>query len=713
MKRKIEARKDESNRIIVSLHSLDTDVFSTVLSVLKENNWHYIFGRKEWVSPGFEEDAYVLERIMAIANKQDFNIKEELPSKRETDMFYCWKGTIADLYRLKKEQWIEIMYSNYKNTFASRMDGDDPRCVWGDCYDSMKNDLLRIDRDYPGFYIIFEYSIPETFDSRPDVLLVSKNYVVIVEYKNHAKIELAEEEATIQSDNYYRELKNCHVESRESTFLSYVYYGQSDDVCYESKGINYCSRGYMYQSLSTILGKTPIIPCDLDRWINSLTEPRPEIINGAIDIFNGKNLKDVKLIRSTQIPAAIKKISSMIEYAKKNKKHLLVMVSGVPGAGKTYLGLQLVYDNAISGGGGQKAVYLSGNGPLVDVLQTKLDNTELVKPVKVIRHEYLEHSSRFRFYNNVVVFDEGQRAWDKNKLKKYNTSEPKVLIKMLSEKTDWCVFIVLVGEGQEIHTGENGGITQWYEAITYSKEKMGTEWEVCCPERLAKFFPTGKKIRDYLYLEITIRPIFDIFKNKNNAYSDSFVAALMSGDIQKARELMQELQKCRYHLYVTRNLDTAKNIVIEKCKKDSGKTYGFITSSKKGNSNSKLPFLMNVMETSNRKRKITDPTYGQWYDPLSDKSCRKLQSGVSEFGCQGLELDWPILYWRDDMIWTGDEWELYSKIAAKDADINVFRINSYRVLLTRGRYGMVICIPNLPSLDYTYRLFQEIGAETV
>ena len=187
-------------------------------------------------------------------------------------------------------------------------------------------------------------------------------------------------------------------------------------------------------------------------------------------IMEREELPHIRRVNSTGIPEAIKYLTTITNYAREQKKHILALVTGVPGSGKTFLGLQFVYD---VGRGEDRAssVYLSGNASLVSVLTDALKSGVFVKNLHKIVEEYLKNEAK-DFSNNVIVFDEGQRAWDKERMEKRyrasNASEPNILIRMAEERLEWCVLLILVGEGQEINSGENAGIGQWNDALKAS-----------------------------------------------------------------------------------------------------------------------------------------------------------------------------------------------------------------------------------------------------
>lgn len=270
-------------------------------------------------------------------------------------------------------------------------------------------------------------------------------------------------------------------------------------------------------------------------------------------IMKKEQLPNIRRVNSTGIPEAIRLLEETTEYAKKEKKHILALVTGVPGAGKTFLGLQFVYnicedDHAVN------SVYLSGNGPLVEVLTNALGSNVFVKDLHKVENEYIRNGAH-DFHNNVIVFDEGQRAWDKkqmaDKKRGHNVSEPDVMVKLAEDRLDWCVLLVLVGEGQEIHNGENAGITQWNDALNNS----GIEWEVICPDKLASVFHRDQKMieGDCNKLDLTVSLRTHLAGDVSN-----FVNAIIEGNISKAKKYTKDIFDAGFTVFVTRDLEAAK-----------------------------------------------------------------------------------------------------------------------------------------------------------
>lgn len=379
----------------------------------------------------------------------------------------------------------------------------------------------------------------------------------------------------------------------------------------------------------------------------------------------------------------------MAKDARKNKNHVLALVTGVPGAGKTLLGLKYVYSANES-----DAIYLSGNGPLIKVLERALNSKNFVRNVMNLVREYISSGAK-DFNKNILVFDEGQRAWDSAQMsakRHVNNTEPELLIRMMKERVEWCVLLVLIGEGQEINSGEYGGIKQWNDAIDDT-------WQVICPPKLDDIFTRGQVVdypeRDKLNLTISLRT--HLFADVSNMMN-SFIA----GDFEVARQYRRKAMD--FPLYVTRNLNSAKLYCRERYMGEPDKHYGLLASSKAMDLN-RYGIRCGYNDTSNID-------YGIWYNNRQGEvgsSC-ELNTVATEFACQGLELDMPIVCWGDDMLLKNAKWSFEK---SKTSEQVAYRQNSYRVLLTRGRDGCVIFVPPEQRYNELYEMLSTMASNSI
>jgi hypothetical protein len=421
--------------------------------------------------------------------------------------------------------------------------------------------------------------------------------------------------------------------------------------------------------------------------MDSKYKPLPSIVDAARTFMNHEKLPNIRRVNSTVIPQAIKRLSEIARDAKKNRKHVLALVTGVPGAGKTYLGLQYVYDICESNKN-VNSVYLSGNGPLVRVLQDALNSKVFVQNVHTVVNEF--NSGRMHsFEKNIVVFDEGQRAWDITQMhakRGVNKSEPDIMVELCDTKLDWCVLLILVGEGQEIYNGENSGLAQWNTAVG----KARNDWDIVCPD----------KLRDVFTLPVDYEPTLDLnqsLRTHTAGEVSNFVNRLIGGDIPGAAEKSAGIIADGFDMYYTRNLNTAKQYCRDRYSSSNNKRFGMIASSRSQNLG------------RYGMRPMFKADVAAWFNsnPSNSASSCALNVTISEFDCQGLEVDMPIVGWGDDIRWVGSGW-VPSGDTQDDKD---YRINSYRVLLTRGRDGFIVFIPPTSDMDVIESVFQKAGVK--
>ena len=352
-------------------------------------------------------------------------------------------------------------------------------------------------------------------------------------------------------------------------------------------------------------------------------------------------------------------------------------------------------------------MFLSGNQPLVQVLQYELSGAggggkTFIRQVK----DYVKHySSRknSRPPEHVLVFDEAQRAFDASQVAAKHTktpgygggkSEPQLFVDFAQRVEGWSVVLALLGSGQEIHIGEEAGISQWRDALEAVELR---DWEVIGSPTTAAAFQ-GSVVRflpdDRLHLQEEIRYHW---ARDLHAFVDGLLGTEQS---ERLAQISQELGSARYHLRVTRDLARAKAYLRDRYQNDEHARYGLIASSR----DKDLP-AFGVDNTFSATKRVR---FGPWYvDPnTSARSCCRLSDCVTEFGAQGLELDAVLLAWGTDLQWAGDAWSSEKARKYQEAkrvkDLHQLRVNAYRVLLTRGREATVVYVPPLCELDQTY-----------
>lgn len=612
----------------------------------------------------------------------------------------CYANNIAAFLSEEKGKWINQMKDSFEAMLEMLFEESQIR-AWKDCFDVLKEQLPSVARVCPNFDIVFEYCLPYESGRRPDVLLVSKEQVIVLEFKQNFRVIHADIDQTAA---YSRDIREYHYESRNSKVSAILVLTHADENAADvdtTTGVAIAPRATLAATILKMV-EAENTRTDINQWLSSKYEPLPTIVEAAKLFVKNEELPNIRRVNSTCIPQAIECLTEVSEYAEKNRKHVVAFVTGVPGAGKTFLGLKYVYDICKSSEH-VNSVYLSGNSPLVAVLTQALHSSVFVKDLHKVVNQYLANGAP-DFNNNIVVFDEGQRAWDVHQMsakRNTNKSEPDIMIELCEKRLDWCVLLVLVGEGQEIHNGENSGIAQWNTAI----DKSGAAWEIICPDKLLSVFP-GKTIiesenRAALNLSMSLRTHLagDVSK---------FANALVDGDIATARALSDGIIKQGFGMYVTRNLKRAKMYLRERYHDEPTKRFGMIASSKGR--------LLREYGMDNSFQGALGIYYvGKWFnaEPDHPKSCCALDTVATEFSCQGLEIDMPLIGWDNDMLWDGKKWAKFKHTESEDSDTNTYRKNSYRVLLTRGRDGFVIYVPPAAAMDGVYSVLLNAGIKTL
>lgn len=560
--------------------------------------------------------------------------------------------------------------------------------AWFDCFNILRSELGRLELNpnlQEEVYIVFEYELPREKGRRPDVLLLSGDNLLVLEFKGFTQESQAQVD---QAKHYARDLRSYHQASHRLQVFPFLVLAAGREVCHKLGGVHIVSGDQLHSKIEPYLNAS--FP-NIRAWFESEYAPLPSLLQSAQLLYRENKFPQIKRANSAGIPATLQRLTGLLEQSRQSQSYHLALITGVPGAGKTLVGLQFVFDTHTQENV-QQAVFLSGNGPLVDVLQYSLGNRNFVQSVHGFLKQYA-HGSQLPS-EDVIIYDEAQRAWDAERVagsrRGSTNAEPMDFVSIGSRKTH-CLLVGLIGEGQEIYLGEESGMGLWHEAISQSDQ----DWVIHCPGKLAGIF-SGARVEVVEEFNLTTS-----LRTHQTLKLQEWVECLLDGDIALASELAKGLQAEEYPIYVTRNLEQAKNHVREKYQDEPEKTYGLLATSK----NKLLPRYGIANDYSSTKSFSVSHYY---VDVNHWAYCRNLKSVVTEFGCQGLELDMPVLAWDADFVYD-KVWKNMAPMAkAKDSDR--LRKNSYRVLLTRGRDGLVIFVPADSRLDSTFEaLVQAVG----
>lgn len=581
--------------------------------------------------------------------------------------------------------------------------------------------------------IYLEYSIPR-MGRRIDVLIIIRSVIFILEFKVGEKSYPAY--ALDQVMDYALDLKNFHETSHETLIAPILVATQARDCDLTISMTPHndkillpirTNEQILANSIATILrffGDDA--PIQTEVWERGRYHPTPTIIEAAMALYNNHSVQEITRSDAGAVNLTLTSdaISEIIRRTKEKSEKAICFVTGVPGAGKTLVGLDIATKH-IDKENELYSVFLSGNGPLVAVLQEALARDRVHRSCEKgialklgeARSEvkaFIQNVHHFRDeclkdekppIEHVALFDEAQRAWTSeqtaNFMKKkkgipdFYMSEPEFLISCLHRHPDWAVVVCLVGGGQEINTGE-AGISEWIEAL----ERSFPDWKIYISSRLTDSEYNAeeilRKIRhrsnvtyyNALHLAVSMRS----FRAENVSL---LVKQILDLDVENARQTLKNL-KDRYPIAITRDVAKAKKWLKEKAR--GSERYGIVVSSQ---AYRLKPLAMDV-------RYNIDPIH--WFlDGKDDvRSSYFLEDVATEFQVQGLELDWACVTWDADFRYSDQGWEYRSFVGdkwqcIKKEERKKYLKNAYRVLLTRARQGMIILVPAGDAEDPTRR----------
>jgi len=483
---------------------------------------------------------------------------------------------------------------------------------------------------------------------------------------------------------------------------------------------------------------------DAEAWSRASYHPTPTIVEAARALYAQHSVEAIARFDAgaQNLYVTSRRIEELVDEAQAKRCKRICFVTGVPGAGKTLVGLNLATRREEDEP--THAVFLSGNGPLVAVLREALTRDEVARRRKQgekVRKgkvgesvkAFIQNVHHFRDdalidvgppIEHVVIFDEAQRAWNlkqtasfmlrKKRRPGFSDSEPEFLISYLDRHKDWAVIVCLVGGGQEINTGE-AGIDAWLDAVN----RRFPEWEMFISKRLTDTeYAAGRVLEivrerprtefdDSLHLAVSMRS----FRAENVS---AFVKALLDCEKEEAKKAFAELAE-RYPIAITRDLNVAKQWIRERAR--GTERYGLVASSK----------AMRLKPHAIDIRVSVDPVHYFLNEKEDTRSSYYFEDAATEFQVQGLELDWVCVAWCGDFRFTGSDWSYHDFRGDRwcniaNPDNRIYLRNAYRVLLTRARQGMVVFVPpgntNDPTrspefYDSTFNYLRDLGISEI
>ena len=595
-----------------------------------------------------------------------------------------WAGTIRDLLSISSATWIDSLSTHLEGLLRMRP-STSQIAAWQDEFECLANALracARVGADALDWGVACEYELPLEGGRRPDVVVLAGDAIFVLEFKTSGAALIADLD---QVRAYARDLADYHKESHGRSVTAILVLLGAKGALHPIDGTIVTGPDGLHRYLYEGSTDSNI---DLDAWLRSPYEPLPTLVAAAKRIFQHEPLPHVYTALSAGIPQALEYLMAMCRAAEATSARALGFITGVPGSGKTLVGLRLVYEGSTTEG---KAAFLSGNGPLVEVLRYAVGSGVFVKDLHKI---ILDYGTRGRVpREHIIVFDEAQRAWDNERVQGKHgiaASEPDLLVRASEQVEGWSVLVGLVGEGQEIYAGEEAGMPQWATAV--QPPSATADWSIHCPPKLRTEFPNAH-LSDFLDLTVSLR-------SRRAALLHDWVGLVLDSDLRGAARLAIGIHHQGFPLYITRDLDEAKEYARLRYEGEADKRFGLVASSHADR------FLEAHGVPAGFRTAVAKGRFGRWYnEPIGEPgSCCNFERAATEFGCQGLELDLPILCWGNDLAWPegATQWHLKPKRrrAYIDDPEGLLR-NVYRVLLTRGRDGVVIYLPALAELDST------------
>lgn len=645
--------------------------------------------------------------------------------------------------------------------------------------------------------IIFEYDIPR-LGKRIDVVLLLRGLIFCLEFKVGKQDDFQADIEQVM--DYALDLKNFHLFSHNRTIVPILIPTKFKTFTTEFRPSVYhddiynpmiSGEEHLQELIMKVLehSKAYIDEKPIENWLISPYAPTPTIIEAARTLYENHSVEEITRHEADKVSTdtTINYILQVIQQSKEKNSKSICFVTGVPGAGKTLVGLDVAIKQTYKDGEFDKengAVYLSGNGPLVAVLTEALardnqckcsqrgekknlsDSRREVSEFIQIIHRYRDNmlakiknpvengeleidpekavklqKTGYGEVEHVAIFDEAQRSWthkriadylkrggtygNKLKVPNFPMSEAEFLIWSLDQREDWAVIICLVGGGQEINTGE-AGITEWIKALNnrFRHWNVYISNKLTDPEyaegRVNELLKENKKVSfsDSLHLAVSLRS----FRAETLS---AFIHSLLSF-APDAQSLYQDVRNKKYPIILTRDMEKARQWLRKKARgtQQTGVLVTKVAARFK-------PLAVNILAQG-------DENAVHWFleDKTDIRSSNYLEDAATEIQVQGLELDFACVLWDADMRCENGQWTYYKFngknkwIPERNVESQKYMLNAYRVLLTRARQGIIICVPfgnsnktpegfnedptRLPAFyDGTYNYLKSLGIEEI
>lgn len=579
--------------------------------------------------------------------------------------------------------------------------------------------LRRALTDFPGDWrILFEYDLLR-LERRIDAVLLTDRAIFAIEMKHRANAH--EVAALAQAEDYALDLFDFHAASRAHPILPVLVATAAPPRAVEpflplGFGVvptvlrgNADGLGAMLRDALAGL-PVPAAPLDVDAWESAAYRPVPTVLEAATMLYRRNSVAEIAEARAdaTNLTRTTTAIERAITEARRERRHLIVFVTGIPGAGKTLCGLNIVFGALREHG----AAFLTGNVPLVAVLREALARNAATGGGRALSlqrdrartalqnvHRFLEHHVLRPAEippERIIVFDEAQRAWDaaqatrdtQRRVSRLTASEPAHALEIMGRHPDGAVIVALIGNGQEINTGE-AGLAEWGRVVA-----ADARWHAVAAPRVLTADVAAQRLADGPADWLTLDPDLDLtvpMRSIRSADGAPWVDAVLAGDRDRAAKIARGADALPYLL--TRDLDAMRRGLRALAR--GTRRAGLVASA--GARRLRAEGL--GVQTDN----VADWFLRRWPDVRGSDA---LETVATEYDCQGLELDLVGLAWGGDLLWGGPDWRMRRfsgdrwLTVQSEAERNFIR-NTYRVLLTRARYETVIYVPRGDAADAT------------
>lgn len=577
--------------------------------------------------------------------------------------------------------------------------------------------------------LLLEYPIPRR-QKRIDAVLLAAEVILCVEFKTEEREHPAQ--ARQQAEDYALDLRDFHEESRNRRIVPVAVslragVPPASARASESELVRpaLATNG---DELARVLAEAFAVETrggaqiDVARWDASAYRPVPTIIEAAESLFAGHDVREIAHSHAgaTNLTATSTRLLEVIREAQTQRRKVVCFVTGIPGAGKTLAGLNVVHNPSLRREGRAPGVFLSGNGPLVKIVRAAIERDfkrrEREKGATRTSGTFIQNVHEFVRDSlakpdkppaeNVVIFDEAQRAWDAKQNEKKTgreESEPQTVLGIMDRHNDWAVLVALVGGGQEINVGE-AGLSEWGRTI----RDHFPHWQIAVsPSALVgdasvaghRLFADGERGTTVVHEEPTLHLDVNLRAYRVQKLIQ-WVNAVLAGDAAEAKTLVSNLEE--FPLAMTRDLAVARAWLRERTR--GLRRCGLVASS------GAIRLRADGLELSSGFRLGNRDLFVNWFlnQPPDIRSSNQLEIAASEFECQGLELDWVGVCWGGDLsidasssTWlfrqfAGTKWQA----VATPID-RAYLLNTYRVLLTRAREGSIVWVPRGNAGDET------------